>query len=206
MYNVILDVDGTLLMWRDVFISWLKKHNLVDEVDPTDYNFSSIKIPGCENASIQANSEFRNMLSRLFNESYYLNRLPPIAGAVSVIRSLQNMGCRFTVVSSYTDNYEAMKSREENLVNVFGPIFEDIVSLPLHSSKTEWLSKQDKNSIFIEDSVAHIKDAISVGFDINNCFLIPHAYNYNDWLKTIINGERLQRMFWNEILTTIRGF
>lgn len=200
MYNVILDVDGTLLMWRDVFVSWLQKHNFeVNNISPADYGLSNIKFEG---KLISKN--FRNELSLLFNESYYLKKLPPLDGAMSAIKTLRDMGCRLTVISSYTDNFEAMKAREENLINVFGDVFENIVSLPLHASKREWLDQQDKESIFVEDSISHIIDALSVGFDVHNCFLIPHAHNYDKWLLNTYNGQRINRMYWHEIIRNIR--
>ena len=126
---------------------------------------------------------FSLMLSNLFNQTYMLKKLPPVEGSVEAIQKLHKSGYKITVVSSYTTDFEAMKSREENLINVFGPVFQEIVSLPLHASKREWLSHQDKNSIFIEDASKNIEDAIDVGFNPRNCFLILQPWNQHHILK-----------------------
>jgi FMN phosphatase YigB (HAD superfamily) len=179
--RIICDVDGCLLNWRSTFIDWIDNFGFLKSDDPTEYDMSKlIKIPGYVPATPYYTEQFSLRLSELFNQSYMLKKLPPIPGAVDSIKELHKAGYKITIVSSYTTDFEAMKSREENLMNVFGPVFQEIVSLPLHSSKKEWLSKQNKNSIFIEDSVKNIKDAIEVGFKPENCYLIPQPYNMGD--------------------------
>lgn len=177
MTTLICDCDGVLLLWRPTFIDWCKKYGfLAPDIPDHVYDFTPyLKIPG--STHIPNNFEFSNALSNLFNESFHLKNLPPMPGAAAALRYAHSNGAIIKVVSSYTSEYKAMKSREENLVNVFGNIFQEIVSLPLRSSKKEWLSTQDKNAIFIEDSINNINDAISVGFDSNKCYLIAHDYN-----------------------------
>lgn len=195
MTNILIcDVDGVLLNWRDSYIEWLKRFNLLSEMSPEDYNFKDyITIPG-DNEYKAKNSKFADALSEIYNTSYSLRKLPPIEGAKKALQDFHNNGWIIKVVSSYTRDYEAMKSREENLTNVFGPIFSEIVSLPLMASKKEWLNTQNKQAVFVEDSINNIGDAISVGFSAQNCFLIPHTYN-----KIDVANEDYYRMSWNNI-------
>lgn len=192
--QVILDVDGTLLNWRDTYVEWLRSFNLycpeTEEIDASEYNLKNyISVPDGKTRIFPVNPEFSNSLSEIFNQTYLLGKLPPMPGAVGVIRRLHSEGYRLKVVSSYTTQYEAMRTREKNLITVFGDVFQEITSLPLHSSKKEYLSKQDKNSYFIEDSIDNIKDAIEVGFDQRKCFLVEAPYNVDRWRKGIVTKE-----------------
>lgn len=200
--TIILDTDGTLLDWRTTYVAWLRNFELIKEDDTSEYFFKKfIKIPGDDNYQLP-NGIFADALSEIFNQTYLLSKLPPINGAIKAIKTLSNEGYLLKVVSSYTTQYEAMKSREYNLKTVFGNVFQEITSLPLHSSKINYLSKQDKDSYFIEDSVGHLLDAVEVGFDYERCFLIPADWN-------IEHNEQLDRPFkrynWDQIVNDILG-
>lgn len=204
MSNVIhLDVDGVLLNWRDTFVTWLKKYEMISEDDATSYYFDDlIKIPGHPEYTLK-NGTFRQVLSEIFNDSHYLEKLPPEPNAVKSVKKLHEAGYDLKVVSSYTDSYEAMKKRERNLINVFGNIFSDITSLPLGSSKISYLRKQDKNSIFIEDSPAHLLDALEVGFSAENLYLMPQPWNLK--LPHAFLDSYIKILNWNDITKNILG-
>lgn len=203
---LIVDVDGVCLMWRDTYIQWLTKYNLFSEEDKENYDFTeSLRIPGDDDYRFK-NNKFTNVLSEIFNDTFLLKKLPPIVGAVDALQRFYREGYIIKAVSSYTDQYESMKSREENLINVFGPIFQEIVSLPLHSSKKEWLNTQNKESFFIEDSIKNIDDAISVGFNPAKCYCIPHEYNHKQYWEGVLNGTRqYARLQWKQIATNVLG-
>lgn len=209
--TIILDVDGTLLFWRDAFIDWLRRFDLIDEDDSHSYFFKEfIRVPG-DPEYRSKNDQFANALSEIFNQTYLLSKLPPMGGAIPAIRKLSEAGCILKVVSSYTTQYEAMKSREYNLKTLFGNVFQEIVSLPLYASKNNYLSKQDRDSYFIEDSLSHLKDAEALGFDPNNLFLIPANYNadahaeYVNEKKYVEHSGFIRRMNWDQITKEILG-
>lgn len=200
--TILLDTDGTLLVWRDTFIDWLRKFDLIDEVSSESYYFKQfIRVPG-DSEYRSKNQEFANALSEIFNQTYLLSKLPPMNGAVGAIRKLNETGHVLKVVSSYTSQYEAMKSREYNLKTVFGNVFQEITSLPLYSAKKEFLSKQDRDSFFIEDSFSHLRDAEKLGYNPERLFLIPTDYNLEEF-ESYKGGIR--RMGWDQITKEILG-
>lgn len=208
---VILDVDGVLLNWRDTYVDWLKKFEMIADEDSRSYSFKDfIRIPGDADYKSK-NTKFADALSEIFNQTYLLSKLPPQDGAVSAIRTLSEAGYVLKVVSAYTTQYEAMKSREYNLKSVFGNVFQEITSLPLHSSKADYLSKQDKDAYFVEDSLGHLLDAQDVGFSTENLFLFPSDWNketyseYLDDLKYIKPDGYIRRVNWKEITESILG-
>ena len=200
MQNIILDCDGVLLNWRDTYLQWLKKHNFLDRDWEGEYDLSKIiKMPG----NLPCTKEFSRTLSLLFNESYYLRKLAPIEGAVDAVRAFHKAGFLLKVVSSYTDDFEAMQSRAHNLVTVFGGVFQEVTSLPLGASKFEYLESQPRDSIFIEDSIHNICDALDVGLKPDNCYCIPQMYNYTDHLELINQGIPVRRMPWRSVQNEI---
>jgi len=197
METIILDCDGVLLNWRETFKNWLIQHQFLsgshlwneDDYDIYPYLSEPFNTP-----------EFALKLSLLFNESYILGKLPPMPGAVDAIKKLHSSGFILKVVSSFTDVYESMKIRENNLLSVFGPVFQEFISLPLFGDKSDYLSKQDKNSYFVEDSLVNRNCAIKVGFNPARCYIIPHAYNRSSHPETDV-----MRLSWNNIVKDILG-
>lgn len=171
MKTVILDCDGVLLNWRHSFTQWMTELGLFrthNDWPETDYSFSAHRQP-CSLSEKQ--------LIEIFNSTYHIGKLPPIEDAVSAVQKFQSYGYTIKVVTAFSSSYEAMKSRENNLIAVFGNVFQEIVSVPFAASKKEWLSKQPKDSIYVEDLHSHLEAAIDVGFDPKRCFLIPYKYN-----------------------------
>ena len=208
---IILDCDGVLLNWRDTYVDWLKKFEMIADEDSRSYSFKDfIRIPG--DADYKAkNTKLADALSEIFNQTYLLSKLPPERGAVEAVRKFSEAGYVLKVVSAYTTQYEAMKSREYNLKSVFGNVFQEITSLPLHSPKAEYLSKQDKDAYFIEDSLGHLEDAHAVGFDPSNLYLIPSDWNAEGYKKYLADRKAInpdgyiQKLNWKQITENILG-
>lgn len=176
--TLIVDCDGTILNWRDTYVEWLRSFGMLNEDDATQYYFKDhIHLPG-DPDNKPRNPAFADVLSEIFNQTFLMTKLPPIEGAVDALNKFHKEGYAIKAVSSFTNQYEAMKLREKNLINVFGDIFQDFTALPLHSSKFDYLSKQDKNAIFVEDSPIQLTAAMDAGFSRGACFLIPADWNF----------------------------
>lgn len=130
--------------------------------------------------------ELAHTLSEVYNETYHLGKLPPVPHAIRSIQRLHQAGASLHVVSSYTDQYEAMKTRERNLEAVFGEVFQSFTALPLGSSKYDYISKHSKDSLFVEDSPKNLVDAIKAGLDPRNCYLVAQPYNLNSELDDVV--------------------
>ena len=122
----IIDVDGTLLAWRDRFESWALKHKLIKAPDPNSYNFEAV-----EGVDI-------NSIIHIFNETIHMSRLSPEPGAIKAVQRLHSEGFALKICSSFSAEYGSMRLREKNLENVFGNIFSDYHFVPFKGpSETE---------------------------------------------------------------------
>jgi len=198
--TIILDVDGVLLDWRTPFIMWLNKHNILTEQP----NYKDL----------QPYNEFNETFIKIFSETLYFQNLPPEPGAIEALNSFRSRGFTMKVLTSCTDNYRVMRSREQNLINVFGDVFEDFIFLPLQSSKKTALNKLiklDEDSIFVEDTLNNILDAVRVGFKSSNVFLMAQLYNMDDYLRTFYTPSQdkfepeIRRFYWDQITKEITG-
>lgn len=175
--HVILDVDGCLLNWKAGFIDWMVKNSFFKSYNSwaeDSYSFT-------EYAQLPDGEPFppglEKPLMSLFNETHYIEKLSPIDGAIKTVRRFHEAGATIKVVTTFSDKYEAMRMREKNLIDVFGNVFQDIVCLPLRTSKFDFLSKQHPESYFVDDLPQHIGDSIKAGIDPHHVFMVAQPYN-----------------------------
>lgn len=170
----ILDVDGTLLNWRNHFETWALQNNLIKTPDPLSYSFE----PKPSNLDM-------GTIINIFNETIHISRIPPERGAIFAVDKLHKDGYSLKICSSFSSRYESMKLREQNLVNTFGNVFSEFCFTPfIHSKHTEdkikyFLSqKPNINDILIfEDNPWILQDAIKAGIPGENCFMIAQSFN-----------------------------
>lgn len=194
METLIVDCDGVLLDWKTSFTHWMVYHGLINDV--SEYKLDSYNLPDCVPA------EHHLMYMNMFNQTHYMKNLAPIAGAVDAIKQIYEQGFVIKVVTSFSDQFESIKMREQNLINVFGPVFHEIVSKGINGSKAEYLSKQPKDSWYVEDLYSHAYNAIDIGFDPNQILIIPQPYN-----MTMVNDKypQLLRTSWSQAKHIILG-
>lgn len=192
MSTVILDTDGVLLGYRDSCNQWLYEKGFVESLQswPAEeyYVDDYLTIDG----------KYASSLFRSFNETHYISKLPPIKDAQWAIRKLRENGFILRVITSFSDHYESMKLREENLINVFGKdAFQSITSLPLGHSKTKYLEQYAaEDTYYIDDLPRHIGEAIDAGIPHDNVSLMYQPYNQH---SQYINYT------WREIIGRILG-
>lgn len=192
MNTLIVDVDGVLLDWRDTFVDWMIEQKFIDEskLDLDAYDFD---------AAMTIDPLMAKPLMALFNETYRVGMLPPVAGAVSAIQQFHRAGYQIKAVTAFSDNFYAKKIREQNLINVFGHVFQDIHALPLRSPKLDFLSKQQKDSLYVEDLPKHLHEGLAAGFKPWNCFMIPQVWNAKD-REPMRTQHRIQTWTWSQIV------
>lgn len=172
----ILDVDDTLLSWREPFESWAESHGLIcwDSSTPNSIKMKSGTVP-------------TDTAIRMFNQTYHMENLPPMAGAQKAVRRLVEEGYTLKICTAFSDNYAAQKMRERNLIKHFGDVFSEMKFVPLNGirgtvDKAQFFRDQrpDQNHVILfEDNPWMIDAAIEAGILAHDCVMIPRPFNHS---------------------------
>jgi hypothetical protein len=188
--NVILtDADGVLVYWEHTFINWMY-FNGYGKPDSSKYELHE-KYGITENES--------RLLSKMFNESTMLSKLPPMRDAIKYVKKLhEEHGFVFHCISAVPDLDSTRKARWENLENLFGKTaFERIVLCEYSHKKDEFLKQYEGSECYwIEDLPKNAELGLKYGL---NCLLVDQEYNENyvGPVKKVKN--------WKEIYNIITG-
>ena len=166
---ILTDVDGVLLDWEYAFTMWMDKHG---------YKPS----PGAENEydmnlRYGITKDEKERLVRMFNESAWIRKLPPLRDAIKYVKKLhEDHGYVFRVISSLSNDYYAQHLRTKNLIEMFGPtVFESYVYLDTGADKDEALEQyRDSGCFWIEDKPENAALGTSLGLE---SILIDHHFN-----------------------------
>jgi hypothetical protein len=130
-----------------------------------------------------------------FNESAAIGFLPPIGDAIKYVKKLhEEHGYVFHCITSMGTEPHAIRLREENLKNVFGPtVFERIHCIDCGADKTEALKRYENSGfVWIEDKPENALIGAKLGL---NSFLINRPYNkdydLDDDVQRINNWKEL---------------
>ena len=185
---IAIDCDGVLLNWEQSFDDWMKFQGFTKHAsDHYDVSMNYHMNKGqCE------------VLIKIFNESAWMKFLKPIEGAVENVKKIADLGYKFHVITSQSLDKNANQLREENLKEVFGDVFEQIVCLDTGADKHEALSKIPEGTFWIEDKPANAE----LGHDMGLVALLldlPHNQVYNE------DNSLVQRVKnWTEIYNVIK--
>ena len=181
------DCDGVLLLWEKGFDEWMatqgftkfaKDHYSID----MNYHLG------------EGQSE---VFIKVFNESAWMKHLEPVEGSVEIVKKLSEQGYKFDVITSQTLDTKANLLRRENLMNVFGDVFNEITFLDQGSGKLDVLKRYKPGTFWIEDKPNNAEDGASL--DLKSLLLdLPHNRSYNT------NETPVQRVKnWMEIYNVI---
>ncbi len=137
-----------------------------------------------------------NSMVAEFNQTRWeFGCLPAIAKADQIVDKIDKDRFDVVAITCCSIDTTTVSLRRANLYHVFGDVFQDVICLPLNTSKKEALSKfKDKDVVaWIEDKPSAALDGKELGF---KSFLIrcehnrkfedenPEALNYvTDWLE-----------------------
>lgn len=189
---ILTDCDGVLLDWETGFIKYAKENGL-------HY------IPGNEqyyNLAKRFEEDWDEVIECVtkFNSSEAMTRLEALPGSVETVAKLVKDGFRFIAITSLSSDRQARAYRMENLKNLFGDVFDEVICLKTGSSKEHILARwADTGLIWIED---HFMNA-EAGYE---CGLTPilvttttnEKYSTELFTRTSIDQP------WNDIYATIR--
>jgi FMN phosphatase YigB (HAD superfamily) len=165
--HILTDADGVLLVWNEAFDVFMKRKGL-PRITGTENSYNLTDRYGI---TYQESVDF----VKDFNEGEYMRDLLPLSDSVEYVQKLVALDFRFTVITSISDNPISKIYRTENLINLFGDIFDDVICLETGASKTAALAKFGGTGLFwIED---HFKNA-EAGYEVGlKSILIEHPYN-----------------------------
>ena len=189
---ILTDVDGVLLDWEYAFTQWMEKHNY--EVQP---GFESNYHVGTRYGLAEEDKE---RIVRMFNESAWIRKLPPLRDAIKYVKKLhEDHGYVFRVISSLSEDYYAQHLRTKNLIEMFGPsVFESFTYLDTGADKDEALAPYEGSECWwIEDKPENAVLGQSLGLE---SILVNHHHNQDSFTGDIPRVKN-----WKEIYEIITG-
>ena len=194
---ILTDVDGVLLDWAYSFTQWMDRHkyeqieNGDDHYDiGTRYNLTPIE---------------KERTVRMFNESAWIRKLPPLRDAIKYVRKLhEEHGYVFRVISSLSTDTYAGHLRTKNLIEMFGPtVFENYVYLDTGADKDDALEMyRDSGCFWIEDKPENANLGAELGLE---SILVDHTWNKNNVMLDNNSGPMPRCKNWKEIYQQITG-
>jgi FMN phosphatase YigB (HAD superfamily) len=186
---ILVDCDGVLLDWEYAFDQWMKRHGYTVVVQ-NEYKMH-IKY-GIEKAESKR-------LVRMFNESAWIRKLPPLRDAIKYVKKLhQEHGYIFHAITSLSNDQYAQHLRTKNLRELFGDtVFEEYVYLDTGADKDNaLLPYAETDCYWVEDKPENAQLGADLGLD---ALLMNHHHNQE------YTGDARRVNNWKEIYDIIVG-
>ena len=184
---ILTDADGVLFDWEYAFDQWMKRHGYT-VVETGNYQMD-IKY------GLDRTETMR--LVRMFNESAWIRKLPPLRDAIHYVKKLHaEHGYIFHCITSLSNDDYSQHLRTKNLREMFGDsVFEKYIYLDTGADKDDVLEQyRDTGCYWIEDKPQNVDCGISMGLD---GILIAHDHNRD------YTGSALRVNNWKDIYETI---
>jgi FMN phosphatase YigB (HAD superfamily) len=186
---ILTDVDGVLLDWLFAFTQWMDKHGYT-VVKGGENEYDVTKRYGLDKVE-------KERLVRMFNESAWIRKLPPLRDAIKYVKKLhEDHGYVFRVISSLSNDYYAQHLRTKNLIEMFGPsVFESFVYLDTGADKDEALEQyRDSGCFWIEDKPENAILGQKLGL---KSILVAHDFNNTkeaQWLPRVATWKEIHEI------------
>lgn len=188
---ILTDADGVLFDWEYSFDSWMQRH---------DYKVISA---GNYKMDVKYGLDKKEAmrLIRMFNESAWIRKLPPLRDAIKYVKKLhEEHGYIFHAITSLSKDDYSQHLRTKNLREMFGDsVFEKYIYLDTGADKDEVLSEYRNTGLYwVEDKPENAEVGLGLGLD---SILMSHEHNkdyvgdakvVNNWkdIYNIITGEK----------------
>lgn len=189
---ILTDVDGVLLDWVHSFTQWMDRHGY-EQIDngAAEYDIGN---------RYDISHVEKERLVRMFNESAWIRKLPPLRDAIKYVRKLhEEHGYIFRVISSLSTDPYAGHLRTKNLIEMFGPtVFESYTYIDTGADKDDVLAPYEGTGCWwIEDKPENAVLGQSLGLE---SILVDHPFN-----KDAFVGDMPRCKNWKEIYELIVG-
>jgi FMN phosphatase YigB (HAD superfamily) len=187
--TILVDCDGVLLDWEYAFDCWMTRHGY-EAVCEGEYNM---------NIKYGLTKKEAKRLCRMFNESAWIRKLPPLRDAIKYVKKLhEEHGYIFHAITSLSNDQYAQHLRTKNLRELFGDsVFERYVYLDTGADKDEALLEYAGTDCFwVEDKPENADVGLRVGLE---SLLVAHDHNIG------YEGNALRVQNWKEIYGLIAG-
>ena len=187
--TILVDADGVLLDWVYSYKGWMDRHGyevVNDNVYHMDQCYGLERHEG-------------KRLCRMFNESAWIRKIPPLRDAVKYVRKLhEEHGYVFRVISSLSEDQYAQHLRIKNLRELFGDtVFESYTFLDTGADKDDALEPYRGSECFwVEDKPENADLGASLGL---KSLLMHHDFNVD------YKGPATKVRNWREIYDIITG-
>ena len=184
---ILVDCDGVLLDWEYAFGQWMKRHGY------------DVKVTGDYQMDVKYGLEYTEAkkLIRMFNESAWIRKLPPLRDAITYVKKLhQEHGYIFHAITSLSNDQYAQHLRTKNLRELFGDtVFERYVYLDTGADKDdELVVYKDTGCYWVEDKPQNADVGLTFGL---NSLLVDHEHNKD------YTGKAIRVQNWKEIYNII---
>lgn len=186
---ILSDIDGCMLDWEYAFGQWMQRHGYV--VRETGNYKMDVKY-GLERKETER-------LVRMFNESAWIRKLPPLRDAMHYVKKLHvEHGYVFHAITSLSNDQYAQHLRTKNLREMFGDtVFEKYVYLDTGADKDDVLVEYEGTDCWwVEDKPENADCGINFGL---NSLLVDHDHNRN------YTGDATRVRNWEEIYDIVTG-
>lgn len=164
---ILSDCDGCLLNWSKGFEQFATERGYPRMPNTED----EYRIHTGHNIPL----ELAQSLIKEFNEGPNVAHLESFADSVEYVGKLVKLGFTFIVVTSIGNHPDSKIYRTQNLIKLFGDIFNNVVCLPMDASKASVLMQwADTGYFWIEDHMRHAEAGWEAGLQP---LLIDHPYN-----------------------------
>lgn len=184
---ILTDCDGVLLDWVSGFVKYMKDIGF----EKTGSNVNAYHF---EEEYGLTRDGLKYWIDK-FNHSVAMGDLAPMSDSVEYVKKLSELGFKFHVITSLTNDPNAVYLRKLNLENVFGNVFSRLTCLPIGDAKDEALAEyKDSGLYWIEDKPENADVGLEYGL---RSILLDQTYNQE------YNGGALRAKNWKEIYEEI---
>lgn len=190
---IVVDFDGVCAYWEHGFHVWMVS-NGYQVKDRREYEIDK---------KYGLSLDVAKVMSRMFNESAALAKLPPMRDAIKYIRKLhEDHGYVFHCISAIPDDHYVYEARWKNIENLFGKTaFEKLTLCETSRNKSALLAEyKDAGCFWVEDLPKNAEMGLKYGMKplvmrqpYNDDYkhpLIPHVDNWKEIYEYVV-GERL---------------
>jgi FMN phosphatase YigB (HAD superfamily) len=187
---ILVDCDGVLFDWEYSFDQWMKRHG---------YNIAQ---EGHYQMDVKYDLDRKETmrLVRMFNESAWIRKLPPLRDAMKYVRKLHvDHGYIFHAITSLSNDDYSQHLRTKNLREMFGDtVFEKYIYLDTGADKDEaLLPYKNSGCYWVEDKPQNVDTGIDLGL---NGILMRHQHNagYVGMAHRVMNWKEIYELVTNK--------